>query len=364
MTMLTIVFGIALIVLLMSGLNVTLPSYSKTIDDAFMQTWTEIQVEAADNILNATVITAWMRKKGVYKPQEGGNSVTRAIEYDVPGTRAVGKGSTMGSGELETKTEYIWDFDRNLSIHVQRSLFGKNGDRANRGKYQIQSYVNQRLERATEGMKQDMESDYFRAHSPTEVGISLAGDAAPRPRSLYDMIPPTATRATGTWGGIARPTSFTSDVPDAGNTFNTPKYQQLSADPEVNLLSDIKNFYNDVTDQIETPDGIFTSQNIFEIYLEFGLDQTQIVGDRELLNLGFSTAKYLDADFVWTKKQTTDDLRFVNSRWMEDVYDPMVWFMATEWEFVPGQLERIMYLLTTHTGPITNQPRRHGLLYT
>lgn len=334
----------------------TLPTYSKTIDDTFTQTWYKIQAEAADQILDATVITALLRRKGCYKPQAGGNNIERTAEYAIPTPLEVGKGDTLGTGETETRTGFFWDYNRNLSIHIQRSLFGNNGDRANRGEFQIQNYVTQRLERATEALKQRQETDLFRAHVTAETGKNM--------RSLYDMIPPVATRATGNWGGIARPTNFTSDVPDAGNTWNSPKYQQLTADPEVNLLSDIKNFYNDVTDQIESPDIGMTSQNLFEIYIEFGLDQTQIVGNAELLKLGFSAAKYLDMDIVWSKNQTVDDMRFINTRWVEMIYDPMVWFMMTEWMFVPGQLERICYILCTQTGPLTNQPRRHGLLYT
>lgn len=368
--MITIILVIAIFALVGSLGVTTLPTYSKTIDDTFTQTWYEIRPEAADNILNATVITAWLRQKGCFKPQEGGNTIERSLEYALPPTKAVGKGDVLGSGETNTRSAYFWDFDRNLSVHIQRSLFGKNGDRANRGKFQIINYVMQRLERATEAMKQQQETDLFNATSTDETGVIAAGSTAPSPRSLYDLVPSVASRATGTWGGINRPTAFDNtssagltDTATTGNIWNTPKYMCMDSDPEVNLLSNIKHFYNVVTDQIETPDGIITSQNLFEIYLEYGLDQTQIVGSSELLKLGFSTAKYLDADLVWSKLQTVDNMRFLNSRWLECIFDPMVWFMMTEWNEIPGQLERIAYILCTQSGPISNQLRRHGLLY-
>lgn len=373
--MITILLAIGVLVLLSSLSATTLPTFTKTIDDTFTQTWYDIFPEAADNILNATVISAALKKKGCYKVQEGGNNVERSLEYATPPVKYVGKGDVLGSGETETRTAAFWDYNRNLSVHIQRSLYGPNGDRANRGKYQIVNYVAQRMERAIEAIKQEMEASFFYAHSPTEVGYvpsagaNILGGTAPAARSLYDLVPPVATYNTGTWGGINRPTAFTASqgsvhVPTTGNVWWTPRYMQLNADPEVNLLSDVKHFYNSVTDQIETPDLIVTSQNLFEIYLEFGLDQTQIVGDKTLLELGFSAAKYLDADFVWSKLQLTDDARFLNTRWIEIVYDPMCWFMLTDWEMIPGQLERICYCLVTNTGPLTNQPRRHGLLYT
>lgn len=348
----------------------TLPTYSKTIDDTFTQTWYEIRPEAADNILNATVITAWLKSKGCYKPQDGGNTIERSLEYALPPTKAVGKGDVLGSGETQTRTAAFWDFNRNLSVHIQRSLFGPNGDRANRGKFQIVNYVMQRLERATEAMKQQQELDLFNATSTDETGVIPSGSTSPTMRSLYDLVPSVASRATGTWGGVNRPTAYDNtstagsvDTPTTGNIWWSPKYMCANSDPEVNLLSDFKHFYNVVTDQIETPDGIVTSQNWFEIYLEFGLDQTQIVGSSDLLKLGFATAKYLDADIIWSKNQTADNARFLNSRWIDMVYDPIVWFMLTEWAMIPGQLERIAYILCTQSGPITHQPRRHGLLY-
>lgn len=332
----------------------TVPTFTKVMDNAFTTTWYEIQPDAADNIMNATPIWAWLKMKGCLKSQEGGTNVERTVKYALPVTKAVTKGDVLPQGVIENRTSAFWDLqDRNLSISIQRSLWE---DRANRGKFRIISYVADRLEDATNGMKQDYESKLFSANVTDESGKEI--------RSLYDLVPPVATRNTGTWGGINRPTNFTSDVPDTGNIWWSPKYKQLTATPEVNLLSDMKSFYNTVGDQIEYPDAIVTSKNLFELYQEFGLDQTQIVGSQSMLSLGFKTANYNGADLIWSKNQLTDDMRFLNSNWIECVYDPMIYFMMTNWQDIPGQQERIAWIITTMTGTITRQPRRHGLLYT
>jgi hypothetical protein len=108
---------------------------------------------------------------------------------------------------------------------------------------------------------------------------------------------------------------------------------------------------------------------LYETYLEFGLDQTQIVGSQRLLDLGFKAAAYNGSDFLWTpnlfSSGTTlvNDILFVNTRWVEVVYDPGMWFEMTPWQTIPGQVERIAYILSS-MNIVSRQLRRHGRLYT
>lgn len=329
----------------------TLPSYTKTMDDAFMQTWYKIQKQAADNILLATNVTAWLRTKGCFKPQQGGNEIHRSVKYAVGPTKAVVKGDVLNTGETPSRTGARWTF-RNLSSHVQRSF---HDDRANRGEFQIVDYVADRLEDAMNGLKQQYEADFFRAHVTDESGKEIQG--------LFDLVPPAATRNTGTYGLIARPTTYASDVPTVGNTWWSPRYQQLQSNPEVNLLTDIKKFYNTVTNNQEAVDTMIGSKNLYELYMEWGLDQTQIVGSQSMLKLGFETCRYNGAEFFWTGYMTTDDILFLNTRHIEVVYDPYSFFEMLDWQWMPGQVERWAPILCT-MNVISNQLRRHGRLYT
>src|SRR5437870_6951563 len=125
---------------------VTLPTFTKAIDNAFTTTWYDIKGEAADNILLATVIWALLKMKGCFKTQMGGNLIERTVKYAVPTPIAVVKGDVLGQGELENRTAAFWTF-RNVSQHVQRSLLD---DTENRGEYRIIDYAADRLEDATE----------------------------------------------------------------------------------------------------------------------------------------------------------------------------------------------------------------------
>jgi hypothetical protein len=330
----------------------TLPTFDfrNAIDNLFTHTWYDVRSQAADNILESTVVWAWLKMKGCLKPQQGGDLIERTVRYAIGTTKAVSKGDVLNQGEIENRTAAFWTF-RNLSSHLQRSFFD---DRANRGKYRISDYVNNRLEDAMDALKQQYEADLFRAHTTDESGKNIQG--------LFDLLPPAATRNTGTYGKIARPTTYVSDVPTVGNTWWSPRYKQLTANLDVNLVKDMKEFYNTVTNNQEAIDGIITSKNVYETYTDYGLDQTQLLGNQKLLDLGFTTVKFMGADIIWTAQMTVDDLLFLNSRRLEVVYDPFSYFHMHEWQFITGTLEKIAYITCTKN-VVCDQLRRHGRLY-
>lgn len=342
----------------------TLPTYLKTINNLFMETWDEIQSEVADNITEATPVFAWLKSKGCFKTQEGGKTITRGIEYAIyPETQEIDKGDVLNMGDGETDTEAIWTF-RNMSVHIQRTYFA---DVENRGKYKIADYIKRKLDSARKALSQPStgyEGKLFNTHVTAETGKSLQG--------LFDLVPPTATRATGTYGKINRPTNFTQtagtlvDVADTGNIWWTPRYKQFAANKEINLLADMENMYNLVQNQQENPDGILAPQAMIELYKGFGIDQTQIIGDKKMLDMGFDTCKFRGCDMFYSPLMTggtAGDMLFLNSNYIEFVYDPMVWFTMTPWQTISRQLEQLAYILC-RGNLISDEPRRHGRLYT
>ena len=57
----------------------TLPTYTRTLDDAFVTTWYEIREEAIDNILDATIVWNILMGSGSFTEQTGGEIITRTI---------------------------------------------------------------------------------------------------------------------------------------------------------------------------------------------------------------------------------------------------------------------------------------------
>lgn len=347
----------------------TLPTLSKTIDNAFTNLLIEVKKEVSDNILNSTVVWAWLNMMGCFKAQQGGDTITRTIRYAVgPTTVAVGKGDTMEAAEVETRTAARWNYERAMAVAISRSQFD---DVKFTGELAIRNYVAERMQEALDDMKQKMEADVTRAAVTAETGKEIQG--------LGDMIPNPTNRTLGTYGAINRPLTYSTDTPATGNTWYSPRYYQFSGDPTITLLDDMKHFYNVVNNQQNDPaDGILTSQTLIELYESFGLDAIQYINNQKMMDLGFTTLKFKGADMFYSPNMAngavnylggtpewaglTHAMLFLNSKYIECVYNPQMWFEMTEWKPIYNQVERVAQILSRVT-LVCSQLRRHGLLY-
>lgn len=346
----------------------TLPTFTKRIDDAFTETWYEIKAEAIDNILNATPIMAALKASGCLTPQEGGDLITRTIKHGTGTTKAVTKGDTFSQGEPELETVARWPF-RMLSAHVQRDLFT---DRENRGKFKIKDYISKRLQAARDALVAQQETDLTQAYSTTAETSDKVLE------SLNELILPytEAHAASATYGLITRPSVLAEATGEnvskhtVGNIWWGSKYRQMTLPIEINLVSDMKMLYNGVSDNIEPPNLIVSNLTPFELYEDFALDMSQIVKDTggQLADLGFDVLRFKGKPWIWSNglKGSLDadkmQVLMLNTKYIELVYDPGMWFDMTEWKPIPLQGTRIAHILCA-CNLIGTQPRRQGRLY-
>lgn len=334
----------------------TLPALTETIDNAFLHTWYTIRKTATDNILNGTPLMALMKEKGCMTPQKGGRFITRNVFYDYPATTEVAKGDDLGQGETETDTMAIWTW-RYIATAVQRSLFD---DQVNSGPDKIRDYVATKLERARQSFTQRHETDMFNTQVTAETGKKM--------QSLFDVVPTTTTLAsTGTYGKINRPLTFSGNNPATGNTWWSPRYASITGPIDVTLLSDMTSMFNVIeNNQQEPPDVIVTDRTTFELYEEFGRDAAQVMmssSTKKLLDLGFNALQFKGATLIWSSLMTASHLKFLNTNYIELVYDPGMWAAMTPWKDMNGgtSAERVAHILSA-MNLITDQPRRHGEL--
>ena len=342
----------------------SLPAWTRNLDNAFLDTWVDIQADAADNILLATPITALLKEKGCFKSQEGSEYITRTIRYGVGVTTAnVSKGDTLPLGVVETETMARWTF-RNKVSNVQRDTIT---DAENAGANKIQDYVKRRLGEARDSIAQNMETAFLNATTILEDGKDWQGlnDVVPLYADSYN-----ATLGANTYGGINRPLTYaqiaaTNGVykPATGNTWWGPAYKQLTAPYEQNLVSDMKVLYNSIFNNQEAPNYLVSSQDLFELYEEFALDKSQLVKDDAgmLVDLGFETLRFKGKPWSWTPNIAASNILFLNFNYVEVVYRSNLWFEMTEWKQIPNQMERVAHIICA-ANIITRQPRRHGRL--
>jgi len=335
----------------------TLPSLTRTIDNAFVTTWYEIRTAAIDNILNATPVWAVLNNAGCMKSQNGSELITRTLRYNYQTATEVQRGDTLPQGEVEMETMAIWRW-RTLASHVQRSLFD---DQKNQGPSKIKDLVGMKLDGAKDGLNQKFESSLFNAIVTDESGKLIQG--------LHDMVPPIASRTTGTYGGINRPSTYSDTgngvyAASAGNSWWGPKYLAgTAATVEDDLLTDMKKLYNTVSNNQASPNLILTDQTLFELYEEFALDASQIVKDAStmLADLGFEVLRFKGKPMVWSNDMTDNHMLMLNTDFIEFVYDSNYWFDMTDWKPVPLQEERIAHIVC-FGNMISTQLRRHGRL--
>ena len=336
----------------------TLPELTERIDNAFLHTWYEIRKEAIDNILDATPIWAALKERGCLKTQTGGCFIERTIKYGKETATEVAKGSVFSQGETELETGALWVW-KYISSHVQRSVFD---DQVNSGPNMIKKLVDTRLKAAKDALTEKLETQLLAAYSAT---ADLSSNKSIQ--SLNEAIPNYANATGGT--SYAVPGTVTYGGIQRSNTWWVPNYKAMTANPEVNLLSDMKNLYNTCSKHIQSPNLIVTTQAWFELYEDFALEISQIVKDEstKLADLGFDVLRFKGKPMVWTDsvaQATTayNQMLMLNTNFIEIIYDPNLWFAMSNWKEIPLQGERIAHFLCA-CNVISTQPRRHGRLY-
>jgi len=352
-------------------LPITLPTHTRTIDDDFVNTWYEIKSEVVDNILDATIFWAALKRFGCLKTQVGGEYVTRTVGYGEKGTQRIDKGTVLEQSTPDLDTMGIWNW-RYFVCDINRSTID---DAKNAGKFRIKSYLARRLEAVRNAIVQGLETY---AHQWGKYY-----PAPYQPNGLYDICPNyTAESAVGEGsqsdsqqsgtsnGGISRADGnewWTNWAAYDGATEDlVDKEVPTNASYTVNLLPDLRHFYNLITANQEAPNFIMMDQDMYEAYEDEVSDRQQIVRNgftREAQDLGFEALTFKGATMTYSGKLAgTLHAFLLNMNYVEFVYDPNLWFDMTEWMHTSNQLERVAYIVCMTPGLITAQPRRHGVM--
>ena len=351
----------------------TLPQWTKTLDDDFVNTWYEIRAEVIDNVLDATILTAALKNFGCFTTQVGSDIVTRTVGYGEKSTQRFDRGTVLTQTvvPLDTMAEWNWRF---FTVDANRSLVD---DAKNAGKFQIKSYVARRLEAARNALVQDLEK-YL-----SQWGNAYA--APKQPNGLYDIIAlhegevaatapfsdtETASDAfdgTGTSNGkISRANKWWRNWTMAGA--ETEAVTDFNAGPTnapyaLNLVPDMRHMFNKIRANQEAPNLILMDQNIYEAYEDEAQDKQQIVQSsftKKAIDLGFDAFTYKGATMSYTSWIGTLHILLMNMNHIEMVYNPNLWFDMGNWKETANQFERVAYIVCMTTGLITAQPRRHG----
>jgi len=354
-------------------LPVTLPSLTRTLDDDFTNTWYEIRDDVIDNVLDATIFWLALKDFGCLKTQVGGEYITRTVGYGEKATQRIQKGTVLTQSTPSLDTMGIWNW-RYFVVDINRTTID---DAKNAGKFRIKSYLARRLEAARNAIVQDLETYVH------QWGTFYSGVA--QPNGLYDICPAnTAESADATGGGSASDSQqsgtsnggisradgnewWTNWAAFDGATEDTVDREvATNASYTVNLVPDMRHFFNLISANQESPNFIMCDQVMYEAYEDEASDRQQIVRNAfttQAVDLGFEAQTFKGATFTYSGKLASSlHLFMLNMNHIEFVYDPNLWFDMTDWKDNANQLERVAYIVCMTPGLITDQPRRHGVM--
>ncbi len=357
----------------------TLPQWTKTLDDDFVNTWYEIRAAVIDNVLDATVLTAALKNFGTFDTQVGSKIVTDTVGYGEKTTQRFGRGTVLTQQVIPLDTMARWDW-RYFQSDINRSLVD---DSENAGTFKIKDYVARRLEAARNAIVQDLEK-YL-----TKWGNAY--DAPKQIRGLFDICPAATaetaavapfddtennsdSKASGTSNGELNRTNpwwKNWTMADAATASSVAQDILFNAGPTnepyaLNIVPDMRHMFNKVRAQQDAPNFILMDSDIYEAYEDEAQDKQSIVQSsftKKAVDLGFDAFTYKGATMSYSSKLSGTKMVFMlNLNHVKMMYNPNVWFDLTDWMNTPNQHERVAYIVCMSTGLITNQPRRHGVM--
>lgn len=347
-----------------------LPTLTQTLDDDFTNTWYEIRPTVIDNVLESNVFSLALREHGCMRTQVGGEFVTRTIGYGQKSTQRFAEGSVLNQEVTPLDTMGIWDW-RYFLVDINRSLIDDN---KNAGPYKIKDYLERRLGAARDAIATDMESQLFRwgKYNKAPYGFNGIYDICPLESAESAVGDGSASDSQGSGtsnGGISRSNIWWRNWCADDDTSEAVANKLMSgttAPYSLNLVPDLRHYFNLVNANQEAPNFMICDQAIYEAYEDEVGDKQQIVRtkfDSMAADLGFVTMTFKGATFTYSSKLAgSKHLFLLNLDHVEFVYNPNMWFDMTNWKETANQLERVSYIAMMTTGLLTEQPRRHGVI--
>lgn len=328
-------------------------SLTEAIDNLYTTTWENRKSEIRDQIFDGTPFWFWLRQHGGLEKVEGGRFLTEPLRYaKSERVRFVQRGSTMplSDNQFLTAAQDEW---RYLADSIVR--FGVD-DQQNRGKNQIISLVNSKLDQSRDSLTDKLEIALAGAKATTE-----GADDADAFLGLRDLVADDPT-ASATIHGIAQNThtwwrnQFKSM---AGSSFTT------------NGVSEMNKMLNKCSKNLATdrPDIILGGQQPYEMYWEETLEQRRVT-NKTLGDAGFENVQFRGMPFIWSPQVASDDISatpgriyFLNTRFLKFKYDPMVFFDMTEWKSIPNQINDRAAQIMLAGNLMTGRRRVHGVIF-
>jgi len=315
-------------------------SITLALDDLYTTTWQNRREGVADNVFSAAPFWFWLKDKGKLRAVRGGRIIEVNLAYASNATVGwITRGGTVSLNDYKFLTvgQYNW---RYLVANITR--FGVD-DQQNSGKNQILNWVRQKIDNTQESLI-----------STLETQLAAAGGAASNAiDGLQFLVPDSPASSSNNAGGID-PSQYTwwqNQVTDMNNL-------SFAVNGVAKMRTLLHNCMNNR--RMDAPDIILSDQSSYEFYEDTVLAYYRTTNTK-LADAGFENQTFKGIPMVWTPA-ISQRMYFLNTRFLEFIYDPAMYFDMTEWKPIPDQPNDRAAQIVTACAFVTNRRKVQGVL--
>ncbi len=317
---------------------VAIPTLTETLDNMYTTTWRNRKREIVDNIFDATPFWFWLKAHNGMESIIGGRQIDVELAYvKSDNVKFIGKGDTMSLDDKEflTIATYPW---RYLADSIVR--FGVD-EQQNAGKNKIFNLMNQKMSNSMDSIVDLLETSLFTLQTGKAIN------------SMLDLVKDAPS--TGTIGGLD-PATY---------TWWRNKFKDMTGlSFAVHGVKEMRTIMNSISNNMGNarPDIIITEQTPFEYYEDDVTEQKRIV-NKKLGDAGFENIQFKGTPMIWSPSCPSDNMYFMNTKYLKFVYDPRLFFDMTEWKAIPAQVNDRAAQVVVAGNLVTNRRRAHGVLH-
>jgi hypothetical protein len=297
-----------------------------------------------DNIFQSAAFWYWLKDKGKIRPMRGGRFLEVNLQYGKnTTTQWITRGGTVAMNDFKFLTvgQYNW---RYLVANILRFWID---EQQNSSDSKIVDWVNAKLDNTEEALVDNLETAL----------TGGAGSATNQIDGLQFLVPDAANVASASFnaGGID-PSVYTwwqnQAITMAGLSF------------AINGIANMRHLLNLCMNnrRMDAPDIILSDMLSYEYYEDAVLPMLRI-GNTKLADAGFENQTFKRIPMVWTPAITAR-MYFLNTRFIEFIYDPSAFFDMTDWKPIPDQVDDRAAQVKLACSFVTSRRRVLGVLDT
>jgi hypothetical protein len=322
---------------------------TEALDNLYTSTWQNMKGTVQDQVFDALPFWFWLKEKGRMETVEGGRFLTEPLQYDKSDSvKWIGRGGTAAMNDFQFLTMAKFDW-RYLVGSVVR--FGVD-DQQNRGKNEIISLMNSKMENVKNALITEFETRLFAGLGTVTAGTTTADAAA---FDGLQVLVPDSPAAAVSCGGID-PSVYTwwqnKATNATGKSFATYG------------ISEMRTMMNDTSNNLkmDRPDIILSGQTPYEYYEDTVLPVYRI-SNNKLADMGFENLQFKGVPMMWSPSCAATRMYFLNTNYIKFAYDPMMMLDMTAWKDIPNQVnDRVAQIITACTFKVSRR-RCQGVIY-